>query len=643
MAMAVVVFVTLWNPNYAREDVHRTKLKKYNMHISSLIKDSNLTLPVHKNPRALDVKVVTSKDTNTLWSHLEEATLIDELPEESGRTLNWQLWYDPALELPASNKRALLEGPTTETLLYSNSLALATNVEAEFYQNVDLVPIYKDYGIPTDQDTIPLKFVIWLEGDGLPISFFFEALPLGNVARYRVLIAGILFVCTFALIITEKMHRVYATFIGSMLGLFLIALLHEVPELMDIMAMVDFGTLMLLFSMMVNVHLLALTGFFQYIAARMVIYAKGRVSLLFFLLTISSGLLSGFLDNVTTVMLIGPVTISLCKEIKKSPVAFYLAETFLATMGGATTLIGDPSNIIIGSKLGISFTDFLVYNAPLVLILLPIAAFILYTRFKSEVSGMVELDIEKMKRENIIHDKVAFAHVASLFAAIVLALCLSPVHGFEPAWFTLMSMYIGCMITSPHDFHKVLEAVEWDTLIFFASLFVFVESINELGLIRAIGDVLTNIITSVPIEHRLWVAQLLILWVSAIGSAFLESLPYADADEDEAKAEADKAEDDEKSVHSVTRGDGVQLVHHSAINRSLFGEDDNLMPVSPGGDEEHPPQPAVKRHPIAEARAVEAKHFLQYGFPLLMCLMVICSLYQVILFEFIGAANDMPA
>ncbi|EER14715.1 pink-eyed dilution protein, putative [Perkinsus marinus ATCC 50983] len=87
-------------------------------------------------------------------------------------------------------------------------------------------------------------------------------------------------------------------------------------------------------------------------------------------------------------------------------------------------------------------------------------------------------------------------------------------------------MYVGCIILSPHDFHRVLEAVEWDTLIFFASLFVLVEAVNELGLIRAVGDLITNIITSIPLPHRLWVSQLLILWISAIGSAFLESLPY---------------------------------------------------------------------------------------------------------------------
>ncbi|EER14714.1 pink-eyed dilution protein, putative [Perkinsus marinus ATCC 50983] len=249
-------------------------------------------------------------------------------------------------------------GSEEQVMLYTNSLPLATNVETEFFENVDLVPLFDENDISTDGG--PLKLVVWVEGEGAPLSFLLQPVPLGNLARYRALIAGILFLSTFILIVTELIHRVYATFIGSMLGLFLIAIMHHVPELEDIIAMIDFGTLMLLFSMMVNVHLLALTGFFQYIAARMVILARGRVTLLFFLLTMSTGILSAFLDNVTTVMLVGPVTISLCKEIKRSPVPFYLSETLLATVGGTATLIGDPPNVVIGSKLDVSFTDFIM-------------------------------------------------------------------------------------------------------------------------------------------------------------------------------------------------------------------------------------------------------------------------------------------
>ncbi|KAF4751690.1 protein kinase [Perkinsus olseni] len=703
LSLAVVVFVSLWEPHHARTDVHRTKLEKYNMFISSpmyvVSPEQNLTLPFGRDAKAADIKVVAAKDRQSSLMRVDDG----EEPEASGRLLHWQLWYDRTLAGPSEDHaKRQLAGADEEVMLYSNFLPLMTNVEAEFFENVDLVPLYDEYDVPTGDGRVPLKLLVWVEGEGSPVSFLLEPMLLGSVARYRVLIAGILFLCTFILIVTEIIHRVYATFIGSMLGLFLIALLHEVPELEDIMAMVDFGTLMLLFSMMVNVHLLALTGFFQYVAARMVILAGGRITLLFFLLTISTGVLSAFLDNVTTVMLVGPVTISLCKEIKRSPVPFYLSETLLATIGGTATLIGDPPNVVIGSKLDVSFTDFIVHNGPLVVVLLPAAAGLLYLRFRSEVSGRALLDEERIKRENIIHDKVAFAQVGSIFVAITLALFLSPVHGYEAAWFTLLGMYVGCIVLSPHDFHRVLEAVEWDTLIFFASLFVLVEAVNELGLIRAIGDLITDIITSIPLTHRLWVSQLLILWISAIGSAFLESLPYTttvayilinlrgksdlgipvtplsyalsvgacvggigsimgssanlvcvaisqrysivpdEPPESVAQGETKlQAVDEDRPAYSSAGGVDVDEVHQIEINRTLFGPDEATKGAAASSQEGM--QPPVKRHPIVQCSNVESKHFLQYGFPLLLCLMVICSVYQVIVFEAIGAANDMPA
>ncbi|KAF4737706.1 protein kinase, partial [Perkinsus olseni] len=251
--------------------------------------------------------------------------------------------------------------------------------------------------------------------------------------------------------------------------------------------------------------------------------------------------------------------------------------------------------------------------------------------------------------------------------------------------------------------HRVLEAVEWDTLIFFASLFVLVEAVNELGLIRAIGDLITDIITSIPLTHRLWVSQLLILWISAIGSAFLESLPYtttvayilinlrgksdlgipvtpltyalsvgacvggigsimgssanlvcvaisqrysivADDPPESVAPQGEpklQAVDEDRPAYSSAGGVDVDEVHQIEINRTLFGPDEATKGAAASSQEGM--QPPVKRHPIVQCSNVESKHFLQYGFPLLLCLMVICSVYQVIVFEAIGAANDMPA
>ena len=120
--------------------------------------------------------------------------------------------------------------------------------------------------------------------------------------------------------------------------------------------MIDFGTLMLLMTMMINVNFLAQTGFFQWFAMRVVVWSNKDIRILFYLLTNVTGFLSAFLDNVTVVMLFGPLTIALAGKIGVSPKPFYLSETICATIGGTATLIGDPPNIVIGSKLGLSFT-----------------------------------------------------------------------------------------------------------------------------------------------------------------------------------------------------------------------------------------------------------------------------------------------
>lgn len=260
--------------------------------------------------------------------------------------------------------------------------------------------------------------------------------------------------------------------------------------------------------------------------------AKGNVTALFFLLTNLTGFLSAFLDNVTCVLLIGPVTIKLCEQIGVDPVPFYLTETIAATIGGTATLIGDPPNVVIGNKIGIGFNDFLVFNGPLVLIIMPLATIVQYYRFRHHFKGVkVVLDMETLKSENKIHDEKALLFCGIMFCGIFLALFLSPIHGKEAAWFCLLGMLGAAVTISTHDIRRLLHHVEWDTILFFAALFVFVESLAELGepcpamtcprillafrlivralptpcagLIRFVGRQLSSAIANVGIESRL--------------------------------------------------------------------------------------------------------------------------------------------
>ena len=218
-----------------------------------------------------------------------------------------------------------------------------------------------------------------------------------------------------------------------------------------------------------------------------------------------------------------------------------------STIGGTATLVGDPPNIVIGSKLHVSFTDFILHNSPLVMLLLPLSSFILYHRFKHELRpGKCEVDVVAMKEKFKLHDHSMLVKVAAVGTGIILALFLTPLHGQEAAWFTFcppppqgvetvkapcmpstadrrsmlrlcggagrspvagrrapartVGMLAMSLLLATHSLHDLLKAVEWDTLLFFASLFVLVECLGELGVIRFAGGMLADLIIGFPLD-----------------------------------------------------------------------------------------------------------------------------------------------
>jgi Na+/H+ antiporter NhaD/arsenite permease-like protein len=235
--------------------------------------------------------------------------------------------------------------------------------------------------------------------------------------------------------------------------------------------------------------------------------------------------MSMVLDNVTCVLLTGPLTYEVAKKMKLNPRPYYLSMTISATVGGTATLIGDPPNIVIGSKLKLGFETFLVVNFPIVATcLLPACTGLLYFRFKDELRQYTgeppKIDLEELEDENRIKDEPMFFQLGVVLLAVLLALLLSPVHGIEPAWFTVMAMF-GCGLKFDREhMGKWLEFVEWDTLFFFALLFVLVESLCELGVIRTLGGCIMSLIKVFAPEVRMYAAIIIILWVSGIGSAF---------------------------------------------------------------------------------------------------------------------------
>mmetsp|Transcript_123734 Transcript_123734/g.231507 ORF Transcript_123734/g.231507 Transcript_123734/m.231507 type:complete len:852 (+) Transcript_123734:56-2611(+) len=513
---------------------------------------------------------------------------------------------------------------------YKNTVTLRDEVELEHFQEVDV----GDKGKNNAKHYT--AYVTADRSDGQEVSFMLQVKRMPAAGRFKVALGIILFIVTFIGIVSEKIHRSYCAFIGASTGLGLVAAIIETPHLHTITGMINYGTLMLLFSMMILMRMLAVTGFFNWFAVKVVQISRQNPTLLFFLLTNLCGIMSMVLDNVTCVLLTGPLTYSLCKKMHLNPRPLYLAMTICATVGGTATYIGDPPNIVIGSKLQIGFMTFIIVNMPIVVVILPLCSCILYYRLKERLLTPVDgstytgkkLDTERLARENKIVDPAGFMKLSMVLGAILLALLLSPVHEIEPAWFTVLAMFGCAMIFEPHEFGKYLEFVEWDTLLFFALLFVFVEALAELGVIRQLGDWIIQFIQVFPKDAQVAVSVIVILWVSSIGSAFLESLPYTTTMvyiiEGLMRQEDDLDFKPDVLVWPLSVGACVGGIG------SIMGSSANLVCMA-----------VSKRFSENEEEKVQGGDFLKYGLPALLIMIFVVMLYQLLIFVAFGFEPEL--
>lgn len=598
VCLGALIVVCAWEPRRPRHDVHHVKMNKYQAHLTSPLysvsSTQSITIPMDsdKPTAVLDIKIAVPC-TGYCYGG-DKHRRLSSSPSVLVGSVTWEVLATSVA--------------TGARVLKSGAVKLVKDYEAETFETVDPT----DLGLRSDE-TLSVR----LRTDSVAaLGVLCDVVQLGELGRYRVLLSGILFLFAFGLILSEQINRCYATFIGAFSALFLVCCVYGTPSVATVMAMIDFGTLMLLCTMMMIVHILAVTGFFQWVAVRLASVAKGDAKVLFFVMSNAMGWMSCILPNVTCVMLIGPITISLCRQMNLDPVPFYLSQTICSTIGGTTTLIGDPPNLVIGHKLKLKFLDFIKYNGPLIFFILPLASFLLYLRFKDKVSGKVEINIEKMKRENRIIDEQQFLYAGTVFCFITVGLFLSPVHELRPAWLCVVGFFFMAMVISHHNIKHYLNAVEWDTLLFFANLFVFVECLAELGLIKAVGTALADTIKGVDEGARLEVAVILVLWVSTIGSAFLESLPYTTtmtyilAD---LRNSGDMGIPVEPLCWALSVGACVGGIG------SIMGSSANL--VSMAVSERYSPD-----NPI---RGID---FLKYGFPTLLVITVVGTGYQLLVF-----------
>ena len=360
------------------------------------------------------------------------------------------------------------------------------------------------------------------------LGFVMHVEALHPIGRYRVLLGSLLLVFVYGLLLLEVINRSIVAFIGAFLALLLYSLIFEAPELSTVVGWMDESTLCLLFGMMIMIQLLSTTGFFEFMAIRMFILSKSNALALNFALCMLTTVCSAFLDNVTTMLLIAPVTIEVCGIMKMSPIPFLLPEVVFSNIGGTATQIGDPPNIIIGNMLSdyLGFIDFIKHCTPNVLLCIvfvyPVVILFFRDEFKKANCQVDKSLVEKYQIKN----KPLLLKCGTILASVIIMFFLHPVHHINTSYIAIAGAFACLLLGTNDDLHTTFELLEWETLVFFAGLFIMIECINELGVIRAIGNGVSSLIEHAPMKWRSLIAHMLILWVSGIVSSVLDNIAF---------------------------------------------------------------------------------------------------------------------
>jgi Na+/H+ antiporter NhaD/arsenite permease-like protein len=335
------------------------------------------------------------------------------------------------------------------------------------------------------------------------------------------LIAAAVFLAALGLIALEWVHRTKVALVGAAL-----MVLIGVVSQDEAIEAVDWSTLGLLVGMMILVGLTERTGVFTYLALRVAQLSRGRPARLVFLLAGVTGVLSAFLDNLTAILLVVPITLLLADLLRVSPIPLVLVEVLASNIGGTATLIGDPPNIMIGTHVEeLGFIDFLVNLGPVATVTLVLATSVLYLMFRSQLqtdpdraAAVAALDAAADMR-----GKPNVGRSIAVLVGTIVAFFLHGVLHVEPAVVALVGATV-LLLVAADDVEAALERVEWSTIFFFIGLFVMVGGLEQQGLIADVADLLADV-TNGSRTAEIFV----ILWGSAAGSALVDNIPFTAA------------------------------------------------------------------------------------------------------------------
>ncbi|KRE75380.1 SLC13 family permease [Paenibacillus sp. Soil750] len=336
--------------------------------------------------------------------------------------------------------------------------------------------------------------------------------------QQAILAIGI-FSLTYGMIITEKIHRTIVAMIGGVLMVVL-----GVVDQGSALHHIDFNTLGLLIGMMIIVSITAETGLFTYIALLAAKKAKGDPVRILVSLVLITAIGSAFLDNVTTVLLMVPVTLSITRQLRVNPVPYLITQILASNIGGTATLIGDPPNIMIGSAVKeLTFMAFITNLAPVVVIIMAVTIPIFVIIFRKHIQTTPELKMSMMQidEKKVITDRKLLTKSLSILGLTIIGFFLHQLLHLESATVALAGAFLLLLLTGEHSMEKAFNKVEWSTIFFFVGLFILVSGLVETGVISKLATGAVELTGGNPIA-----TSMLILWLSAIASAFLDNIPF---------------------------------------------------------------------------------------------------------------------
>ncbi len=329
-----------------------------------------------------------------------------------------------------------------------------------------------------------------------------------------------IFLIAYIFISTEVVNKI----ISALAGALLMIALGIMSEKMAFGTYVDWDVLFLLIGMMLIIGIVRQSGIFQYIAIKTAKLAKGdpvRIMLFMFVVT---AVISAFLPNVTTIMIVAPVTLLIATELGITPVPLIITQAIASNIGGTATLIGDPPNVMIGSATGLNFLSFIVNLAPVIVLIMTASMFVVYLMFakKLKVTEASKLKIMAFNEQNAIQDYPLLIKSSVILGLLIASFFAQGILHLEAATLAMLAATLLLIVSKTNDVEKMLmEDIEWGTIFFFIGLFIIVGGLVESGVIGKLSVLLMQ-----STHGNLTITAIAVIWISGFLSAIVDNIPY---------------------------------------------------------------------------------------------------------------------